>query len=150
MKLSTQSSAAVLSAKTVVEFLQSTGIEIIEVDFSAEPTQAPASASAGGSGAAASSKKEKKDDAKLEDAKLIGITVDKEKDFLHGIPKLSLKVKCLIIMMFLVVTFLDQIHTLFGKPFKIGSMPELRNWVYKTLISQCLFLREFWKRKRPY
>lgn len=81
LKLSTQSSAAVLSAKTVVEFLQSTGIEIIEVDFSAEPTQAPASASAGGSGAAASSKKEKKDDAKLEDAKLIGITVDKEKDF---------------------------------------------------------------------
>lgn len=81
LKLSTQSSAAVLSAKTVVEFLQSTGIEIIEVDFSAEPTQAPASASPGGSGAAASSKKEKKDDAKLEDAKLIGITVDKEKDF---------------------------------------------------------------------
>ena len=33
LKLSTQSSAAVLSAKTVVEFLQSTGIEIIEVDF---------------------------------------------------------------------------------------------------------------------
>lgn len=78
LKLSTQSSAAVLPAKTVVEFLQSTGIEIIEVDFSAEPTQTPVTPA---SAAAATSKKEKKDDAKLEDAKLIGITVDKEKDF---------------------------------------------------------------------
>lgn len=78
LKLSTQSSAAVLPAKTVVEFLQSTGIEIIEVDFSAEPTQTPVTPA---SAATATSKKEKKDDAKLEDAKLIGITVDKEKDF---------------------------------------------------------------------
>lgn len=77
LKLSTETSAAVLPAKTVVEFLKSTGIESIEVDFSAEPAPAPASASAPASGA----KKEKKDDAKLEDAKLIGINVDKEKDF---------------------------------------------------------------------
>jgi prolyl-tRNA synthetase len=75
LKISTESSAAVLPAKTVVEFLKSTGIETVEVDFAAEP--APATPAA----AAPAAKKEKKDDAKLEDAKLIGITVDKEKDF---------------------------------------------------------------------
>ncbi|KAK6894972.1 putative proline--tRNA ligase [Candida tropicalis] len=74
LKLSTENSAAVLPAKTVVEFLKSTGIEIIEVDFAAEPAPAPAAATP-------AAKKEKKGDAKLEDAKLIGITVDKEKDF---------------------------------------------------------------------
>ena len=136
LKLSTESSAAVLPAKTVVEFLKSTGIEIIEVDFAAEPAPAPAAATP-------AAKKEKKGDAKLEDAKLIGITVDKEKISPLGTPKLSPRVKCLITMMFLVVIFLDQTPTLFGKLSKTTLMLESRNWVFKTLISQCLFPKEF-------
>ncbi|KAG7661118.1 uncharacterized protein J8A68_005355 [[Candida] subhashii] len=78
LKLSTESSAVSVPAKTVVEFLESTGIELISVDFSAEPAATtPASKSE------SSTKKEKKekDTGKLEDAKLIGITSDKVKDF---------------------------------------------------------------------
>lgn len=76
--LSTESSRAALPAKAVVGFLESTGIETIVVDFSAEPVATPASS-------VSNSKKEalkkEKDAAKIEDAKLIGITVDKAKDF---------------------------------------------------------------------
>ncbi|CAH6722719.1 putative proline--tRNA ligase [[Candida] jaroonii] len=76
LELSTESSKAALPAKTIVEFLKSIDIELVEVDFSAEPTPAPP---------AEKSKKdllkEEKQAAKLEDAKLIGITVDKAKDF---------------------------------------------------------------------
>ncbi|RLV92945.1 putative proline-tRNA ligase [Spathaspora sp. JA1] len=71
LKLTTETSAAAVPAKTVVEYLKSTGIELIEVDFSAEPAQTTAPAVV---------KKEKKE-GKIEDAKLIGITYDKEKDF---------------------------------------------------------------------
>lgn len=72
LELSTASSKASLPAKVVNEYLVSTGIELVSVDFDAEPA-APAPA-----------KKETKKDknaAKIEDAKLVGITVDKAKDF---------------------------------------------------------------------
>ncbi|CUM55457.1 uncharacterized protein AC631_03135 [Debaryomyces fabryi] len=74
LELSTASSKASISAKVLNEYLVSTGIEVVSVAFSAEP--APA---------ADTSKKDalkkEKQAAKLEDAKLIGITVDKAKDF---------------------------------------------------------------------
>lgn len=74
LELSTASAKASISAKVLNEYLVSTGIEVVSVDFSAEP--APA---------ADTSKKDalkkEKQAAKLEDAKLIGITVDKAKDF---------------------------------------------------------------------
>ncbi|EGW29901.1 uncharacterized protein SPAPADRAFT_73354 [Spathaspora passalidarum NRRL Y-27907] len=76
LKLTTESSGAALPAKTVVEFLKSTGIELIEVDFSVEPAAAAAPAAA-----PAKKEKKEKDSGKIEDAKLIGITYDKEKDF---------------------------------------------------------------------
>lgn len=74
LQLSTESSSAALPARAVHEFLVSTGIELIPVDFSAEPTTAKAPKEK-------LDKKPKKDAGKLEDAKLIGITVDKYKDF---------------------------------------------------------------------
>ncbi|CAI5760444.1 unnamed protein product [Candida verbasci] len=77
LKLSTQSSVAVLSAKSIVDYLKSLEIELIEVDFN---DQSEISQQAEKS--EKSEKQEKvKESAKLDDAKLIGITVDKEKDF---------------------------------------------------------------------
>ena len=83
LSLVTESGAAALKASTAVEYLKSTGIETVVVDFAAE-----AAALASGSVAAEkpeskknSAKKDAKKDAALEDAKLIGITVDKAKDF---------------------------------------------------------------------
>ncbi|GMM36331.1 proline--tRNA ligase [Saccharomycopsis crataegensis] len=75
--LSTESSKLALEASKLNAYLKSTGIEIVEVDFTATPA-APAPAK--------KEKKEKKkvaapSDAALDDAKLIGITVDKFKDF---------------------------------------------------------------------
>lgn len=76
LELSTASAKASISAKVLNEYIASTGIEVVSVDFSAEPAAAPA---------ADTSKKDalkkEKQAAKLEDAKLIGITVDKAKDF---------------------------------------------------------------------
>lgn len=76
LELSTASAKASISAKVLNEYIISTGIEVVSVDFSAEPAAAPA---------ADTSKKDalkkEKQAAKLEDAKLIGITVDKAKDF---------------------------------------------------------------------
>lgn len=76
LELSTASAKASISAKIINEYITSTGIEVVSVDFSAEPASAPA---------ADTSKKDalkkEKQAAKLEDAKLIGITVDKAKDF---------------------------------------------------------------------
>lgn len=77
LELSTELAKAQLPAKTIVEFFNSTGIEITPVDFAAEASAAPAPAPAKKS---ESAKKEKLA-AKIEDAKLIGITVDKVKDF---------------------------------------------------------------------
>lgn len=76
LELSTASAKASISSKILNEYIASTGIEVVSVDFSAEPAAAPA---------ADTSKKDalkkEKQAAKLEDAKLIGITVDKAKDF---------------------------------------------------------------------
>ncbi|CUM65044.1 uncharacterized protein PRCAT00002664001 [Priceomyces carsonii] len=75
LQLATESSKVNLKAKVINDYLASTGIEIIPVDFTvrAEPAES------------ASSRKEQlkkeKEAAKVEDAKLIGITVDKSKDF---------------------------------------------------------------------
>ncbi|KAI3406608.1 hypothetical protein KGF56_000740 [Candida oxycetoniae] len=83
LKLSTETASVCIPAKSVVEFLNSTGIEVINTDFDADlPPPPPVSASAS---APATKKKSastaQKADAQIEDAKLIGITVDKEKDF---------------------------------------------------------------------
>lgn len=69
--LSNATSKLVLDGKTLTSYLST--FEPIIVDFSAEPAPAPA----------ATEKKQKKDNsaAKLDDAKLIGVTVAKEKDF---------------------------------------------------------------------
>lgn len=77
LELSTESSKASISASTLNAFLKSTEIEITEVDFSAEPVK-PAAAPAQSKKDAL---KKEKAAAKLDDAKLIGITVDKTKDF---------------------------------------------------------------------
>lgn len=77
LELSTELAKALLPAKTMVDFLNSTGIEITPVDFAAEASAAPAPAPAKKSELA----KKEKQAAKIEDAKLIGITVDKVKDF---------------------------------------------------------------------
>ncbi|GEQ71277.1 hypothetical protein JCM33374_g4958 [Metschnikowia sp. JCM 33374] len=84
LELATQSAKASLPAKTINAYLESTGIELISTDFAAVETAAPAAAP-GASNAVAAARKEalkkEKEAAKLEDAKLIGITVDKSKDF---------------------------------------------------------------------
>lgn len=81
LELATESARVSVSSKDINAFLQSTGIEIITVDFLVEATASPAAAPM----ATATSRKEvlkrEKEAAKLEDAKLIGITVDKTKDF---------------------------------------------------------------------
>mmetsp|Transcript_3089 Transcript_3089/g.3455 ORF Transcript_3089/g.3455 Transcript_3089/m.3455 type:complete len:683 (-) Transcript_3089:74-2122(-) len=76
LELSTASSKANISAKAVNEYLASTGIEVVSVNFSAEPAAAPAVDTS-----KKDALKKEKQAAKLEDAKLIGITVDKAKDF---------------------------------------------------------------------
>ncbi|OVF07406.1 putative proline--tRNA ligase [Clavispora lusitaniae] len=80
VELATESSKVALPAKTIVSFLESTGVEIIPVDFEAEAA-APTPAPAPKDNAKKASLKKEKEAAKLEDAKLIGITVDKAKDF---------------------------------------------------------------------
>lgn len=81
LELATESARVSVSAKDINAYLDSTGIEIIKVDFLSEATASPAAAPV----ATATSRKEvlkrEKEAAKLEDAKLIGITVDKAKDF---------------------------------------------------------------------
>lgn len=76
LELSTASAKASVSAKVLNEYIASTGIEVVSVDFSAEPAAAPA-----GDTSKKDALKKEKQAAKLEDAKLIGITVDKAKDF---------------------------------------------------------------------
>lgn len=77
LELSTELAKAQLPAKTIVEFFNSTGIEVTPVDFAAEASAAPAAVPA----KKGESAKKEKQAAKIEDAKLIGITVDKVKDF---------------------------------------------------------------------
>ncbi|EGV63564.1 prolyl-tRNA synthetase [Yamadazyma tenuis] len=73
LELSTESSKASLPAKIVVSFLESIGVDLIAVDFSADELTEVAPKK--------EVKKKDKDAAKIEDAKLIGINVDKAKDF---------------------------------------------------------------------
>lgn len=70
-QLKTATSAASLEGKTILDFIESTGVENTVVDFKAAPTAAPKNAP----------KKKEAESGKLEDAKLIGVTVDKDKDF---------------------------------------------------------------------
>lgn len=72
-ELSTESSTANISGSDILSHLQSTGVELITVDFTA--ALAPAAPAA-----KKETKKESKKDAQL-DSKLIGITVDKFLDF---------------------------------------------------------------------
>lgn len=72
LELSTELAKAAVKALTIVEYLQSTGIETVCADFDEE---APAKDTK------KETLKKEKDAAKLEDAKLVGITVDKAKDF---------------------------------------------------------------------
>ncbi|KAK6454335.1 uncharacterized protein RJT20DRAFT_57962 [Scheffersomyces xylosifermentans] len=82
LELSTESSKAALPAKTINEFLISTGIELIPVDFSSQQlASAPTKDAKDVKKDTKKDTKSSKNDAKLEDAKLIGITVDKAKDF---------------------------------------------------------------------
>lgn len=76
LELATALSKLCLPAKVVTEYLKSTEIEIVASDFVVEPAAAPAA-----NNAKKEALKKEKDAAKLEDAKLIGITVDKAKDF---------------------------------------------------------------------
>lgn len=75
LEFSTKSAKAVLKSGDINAYLKSTGIEVIIVDFSEAPVVQDK--------ADDKKRKSKKDksDAKIEDAKLIGITVDKSKDF---------------------------------------------------------------------
>lgn len=70
-QLKTATSAASLEGKTILDFIESTGVENTVVDFKAAPTAASKNAP----------KKKEAESGKLEDAKLIGVTVDKDKDF---------------------------------------------------------------------
>lgn len=86
VELLTASLKAALPANVAVKYLESTGIEMVVVDFAAS-APAPATGANGNAASAAEAKarkaaaKQKKEDSKREDAKLIGITVDKTKDF---------------------------------------------------------------------
>lgn len=76
LELATELAKVCLTAKTINDYLKSTGIEFVATDFvvaAAAPNAAP--------GAKKETVKKDKNAAKLEDAKLIGITVDKQKDF---------------------------------------------------------------------
>ncbi|CAH2352471.1 putative proline--tRNA ligase [[Candida] railenensis] len=88
LELSTESAKASLPATTIKAFLESTGIELIPVDFSAAPVVPAPGAGAGAASASKGAKdakkeafKKEKEAAKIEGAQLIGITVDKAKDF---------------------------------------------------------------------
>ena len=80
LELATASSKAALPANVVVKYLESTGIETVVVDFTAAPS-APAAGASNDAKARKTVAKQKKEESKREDAKLIGITVDKTKDF---------------------------------------------------------------------
>lgn len=80
-ELSTALSKVALPSKTINDFLKSTGIEIIPTDFQTEASASAAAAPLANAAARKDAYKKEKDAAKLDDAKLIGITVDKAKDF---------------------------------------------------------------------
>ena len=67
--------------KDIKKFLEESTIEIVAVDFAAAPAPAPASAKEAKDNSKKEAAKREKEASKIEDAKLIGITVDKTKDF---------------------------------------------------------------------
>lgn len=79
IELATESQKLVVTVKDLMKHLESESLTATIVDFSAEPVAAPAAASAADKKKEAA--KKEKAAAKIEDAKLIGITVDKTKDF---------------------------------------------------------------------
>lgn len=81
LELSTALAKVAVPAATINAYLASTGIEVIAVDFAAEAAALPAAAPVANANAKKEQLKREKEAAKLEDAKLIGITVDKAKDF---------------------------------------------------------------------
>lgn len=90
LELSTESAKAASSASTVVAFLKLTGIELIAADFSAVPELPAAAAGATApvakkDAAAVAARKDalrkEKEASKIDGAELIGITVDKARDF---------------------------------------------------------------------
>lgn len=84
VELATASSKAAVPFKTIKEWIESSKFDYHVVDFSAAP--APAAAAAPKKTA-----KSEKESAKLEDAKLIGITVDKLKDFSNWYSQVCVK-----------------------------------------------------------
>lgn len=74
-QLKTATSAACLTGETILDFINSTGVENTVVDFKEAPQAAAKAAPK------AAPKKKEAESGKLEDAKLIGVTVDKNKDF---------------------------------------------------------------------
>ncbi|KAG7194476.1 uncharacterized protein KQ657_004689 [Scheffersomyces spartinae] len=82
-EISSDSAKVAVSAKNINAFLKGTDIELIEVDFALQASAA-ATPSANANAAATSKKealKKEKEASKLDDAKLVGVTVDKSKDF---------------------------------------------------------------------
>lgn len=78
LELATLLAKVAVAANTINDYLTSTGIEVITVDFDAEATASVAPAK---DTTKKDALKKEMEAAKLEDAKLIGITVDKAKDF---------------------------------------------------------------------
>ncbi|OBA20300.1 prolyl-tRNA synthetase [Metschnikowia bicuspidata var. bicuspidata NRRL YB-4993] len=83
LQVATALATACVAAAAVKAHLESTGIEVIPADFAeaAAGAGAPGAVAAAGGSRRKNAAKKDKEAAKLEDAKLIGITVDKEKDF---------------------------------------------------------------------
>ena len=77
---------------------------------------------------------------------MVGLTVTKEENFPKWYEQILVIVinrprpKCWIIMMFLVVTLLDQVHSQFGKRFKNSWEYTWKIWELKIVISQCSLL----------
>lgn len=75
--LTTESTLLTLAAKDAVKFLESTGVEMTRVDFASDSGKDAKDPK----DSRREALKKEKEAAKIEDAKLIGITVDKAKDF---------------------------------------------------------------------
>ncbi|CAN3367058.1 hypothetical protein DICA2_F07030 [Diutina catenulata] len=81
LEMATASAKACVPAADIKKWIAETGFDVTEVDFAAAPAPANRPQSSKAPSAAAAAIKKDKEAAKLEDAKLVGITVDKYKDF---------------------------------------------------------------------
>lgn len=132
LELSTESSKASLSARNVNAYLESTGIEVIPVDFTVEatvPTPAPVDKSK------KLALKKEKDAAKLEDAKLVGITVDKTKDFSSWYSQIVVKSELL--------DYYDVSGCYILRPNSYAVWEEIQDWfnarIKKMGVKNCYF-----------